>query len=72
MKTHRAVIDGCGNETLIREAKAAGRKWRNNVLRGDLTAEQAFNESGVGYPYMSQPDYTAAKAAFVNALKGTK
>jgi hypothetical protein len=67
--THAAVIGGCTRTQLISDATAEGRKARNAVRRGDVTAETAFDLSNVGYPYMSAAEYTAAKAAFIKAAR---
>ncbi len=64
-----SVIGGCVNETLIADAKAAGRKARNAIKRGDVSVETAFHHSGVGYPYMTSSEASAAFAAFTQAAK---
>lgn len=67
--THRSTVEACIRPTLIADAKEAGRKIRNAVRRGDTTAEIAFHHSGVGGAYMTQAEYTAAKAAFCKAAR---
>lgn len=63
-----ALIGGCSNTTLIADAERAANKWRASIQRGDVSAETAWQSSNVGYPYMSTPDSTAAKAAFLRAV----
>lgn len=57
------------SEQLINEATEAGRKARNAIRRGDTTAERAFDASGVGYPYMTASEYSAALSAFKKAAR---
>jgi len=67
-----SIIGGCVNETLISEATSTGKRFRNAVRRGDFrSATHAFDagDHSVGYPYMTQAEYTAAKAAFVKAAR---
>ena len=68
-KQRSSAVGGCVREGLIADAKAAGVKVRNAVRRGDTSAESAFDRSGVGFPYMTAAEYTAAKAAFVKAAR---
>jgi len=69
---HNSVIGGCVREGLIAEATAAGKGFRNAVRRGDFSsAERAWDTADhtVGAPYMTQAEYTAARAAFVKAAR---
>lgn len=56
-----------GNEALLDDATKAGRSYRNAIARGDISAEVAFNNSGVGYPYMTAHDAVCAFAEFCRA-----
>lgn len=69
MNAHKSIEGGCVRPALIEEARAAGKRWRNAVRRGDTTAALAFDNSGVGYPYMTAAEYSAAKSAFVSVCK---
>jgi hypothetical protein len=65
----KSIEGGCVRPMLIDEARAAGKRWRNAVRRGDVSAACAFDNSGVGYPYMTAAEYSAAKSAFVGACR---
>lgn len=54
--------------TLEREATIKGRCWQSTVQRGDISAQDAFHASGVGYPYMTAAEYDLAFKAFQRAL----
>jgi hypothetical protein len=68
-QVHDSVIGGCVREGLIADAKTAGRKIRDAIRRGDISANVAWETSSVGYPYMTASEYTAAKAAFLKATR---
>jgi hypothetical protein len=51
------------------EAFEAGRRWRQGIRRGDISARGAFDNSGVGYPYMTASEYAKAKKAFYRGAR---
>lgn len=55
--------------TLSEQAAQAAKQWRNAVKRGDIDVASAFHASGVGYPYMTAAEYSAAKSTFERECK---
>lgn len=57
------------SSTLIADAIKQGKRWRNAIKRGDVSIEVAFNNSGVGYDFMTAAEHSAAFAAFRKAVR---